>query len=214
MLEVNGQSIIERQLRNLPKNNIGKVVIIIGHRGEKLKEHISNLDLKLNILFLKNDNYKITNCAYSLMLASEFFKDIIIINCDLLFSKQSINRLINNNSSAAVCLRKNTDYQTDLQQAMVKNKIVNWSLRLEESNAEIMGPVKLKEKNSLKILNYFNSLSLVKQKEKHCFSLLSECIDKIDFFPIYVEDNSWFEIDDHNDYKNVKKLLKNSKLIV
>ena len=214
MLEVNGQSIIERQLRNLPKNNIDKVIIIIGHYGEKLKEHISTLNLKLNILFLKNDNYKITNCAYSMMCASEFFKDIIIINCDLLFSKQSINRLVDDNSSAAVCLRKNSDYQTDLQQAMVKNKIVNWSIKLKESNAEIMGPVKLKQKNSLKILNYFNSLPYNEQKKKHCFSLISECIDKIDFSPIYVKDNNWFEIDDYNDYKNAKKLLKNSKLII
>ena len=68
------------------------------------------------------------------LCASEFFQDIIIINCDLLFSIESIQKLINNDKSAAVCYRDNKIYQTDLQKALIKNNhISKWSLNLNET---------------------------------------------------------------------------------
>ena len=215
MLKVGNLSIIERQLINLPKENINKVVIIAGHESGKLINFVEKLNFDFPISFVKNNEYDKTNCAQSLMCASEFFQDIIIINCDLLFSIESIQKLINNDKSAAVCYRDNKIYQTDLQKALIKNNhISKWSLNLNEANAEIMGPVKLNENNSLKILNYFKTLSKTDQKQKHCFSLFSECISEINFYPVKVSDNAWYEIDNKLDLNNANKLFKNSELLI
>ena len=215
MLKVGGLSIIERQLFNLPRENINKVVIIVGHESEKLINYVKKLNFDFPILFVENDEYHETNCAYSLMCASNFFQDIIIINCDLLFSIESLRKLINNDKSAAVCLRDNKAYQTDLQKALIKNDhILKWSLNLNEANAEIMGPVKLKENSSRKILNYFKTLSEKDQKQKHCFSLFSECISDIHFYPVIIGDNVWYEVDDKSDLEDANKLFSNSELLI
>ena len=215
MLKVGGLSIIERQLFNLPKENINKVVIIVGHESKKLINYVEKLNFNFPISFVENDEYEETNCAYSLMCASNFFQDVIIINCDLLYSNESLRKLISNDKSAAVCLRDNKAYQTDLQKALIKNdNILKWSLNLNQANAEIMGPVKLKEKNSRKILNYFKTLSKADQKQKHCFSLFSECINDINFYPVVVGDNAWYEVDNKSDLDDANKLFRSSELLI
>ena len=42
----------------------------------------------------------------------------------------------------------------------------------------------------------------------HCFSLFSNCIEKIDFYPVFIDDRDWIEIDTIEDLENAESFLK------
>ena len=212
MLLINGKSIIERQIGNLPSNSINKIIIIVGYKSKKLIDHIKSLKIKHEIIFIKNNNYNKTNCAYSLILANNFFnRDSIIINCDLLFSKNTMNKLCKfKTENNKVCVRKNHIFKTDLQDIYEENeKIINWSLNLEKSNGEVMGPVFMTKSSLFKLVKYFNSLNLNNQYKLHCFSLLSSSLKFISYQTLFISDDEWIEIDTVNDFNEAKKLTKN-----
>ena len=204
LLTINGKSIISHQLENLPRDKIEKVIIILGHMGNKIKEHINSLDISYPISFINNSRYESTNCAYSLMKASSVLSEgALLINCDLLFKKNNIIRILKSDFSNVVNVRNIKDYRTDLQKVKVHdNKLIKWSLNLLDANAEIMGPVRISQKAAKEIIYYYESQKPDVQLRMHCFSLISNCITKINFHPIYVNDNDWFEIDTIEDLNN------------
>mgnify|MGYP001484932625 CR=1 FL=1 len=210
LLKIKNKSIIEYQLKNLPLEYIKKIIIILGFNGDKIKNHIDSLDLNCPIKYYYNKNYINTNCAYSLLRAKkEMLEGFIILNCDLLFKKDNILKLLKSNYPNAINVRKNDTQITDLQDVVIDNgKIINWSLELIDANAEVMGPLKLSSDEARKVINYFDSLSKIKKAKIHCFSLFSKLVDIINYYPIYIDDKNWIEIDTIEDLEKAKLIWK------
>lgn len=209
LLTINGKSIISHQLDNFPADKIEKVTIILGHMGSKIKEHVDSLSYSFPISYIINSKYENTNCAYSLMQASsELLEGALLINCDLLFKKNNIDRILESDYSNVVNVRKINNYKTDLQKIKVHDdRIIKWSLNLRDANAEIMGPIKISQKAAKEITLYYKSQKTDERLKLHCFSLISNCITKLDFHPIYINDSDWFEIDTIEDLENAESFL-------
>ena len=206
LLKINNKPIIEHQLLNLPEEYVNRIIIILGHMGDKIINYIESLDLNYPVKYYYNDNYKKTNCAYSLLKArDDMAEGCVILNCDLLYIKNNIEQLLKSNYSNTVSVRKNDNYKTDLQDILIYNdKIIKWSLNLIDANAEVMGPLKICAEDAEKVIDYFDSLSEIEKEKMHCFSLFSKLITKIDYYPIFVDDRSWIEIDTPEDLKKGK----------
>ncbi|MBJ11468.1 MAG: hypothetical protein CMG62_00085 [Candidatus Marinimicrobia bacterium] len=206
LLKINDQSIIAHQLKNLPSDKIEKVIIVLGHMDRKIKKHIYSLDLNFPIEYHYNAMYEKTNCAYSLMIAqNELSHGALLINCDLLFKKKNIIRLLESEHYNVATIREIKDYKTDLQKVkIVDTKITKWSLNLESANSEVMGPLKISTLAAKELINLYNLQSYDKQLKMHCFSLISKCINKIIFHSISINDNDWHEIDTIEDLENAK----------
>ncbi len=208
LLKIKNKSIIEYQLENLPLEYIKKIIVILGFNGDKIKNHIESLDLNYPVKYYYNENYANTNCAYSLIRAKkELLEGFIILNCDLLFKIDNIVSLLQSNYLNAVNVRKNDKHRTDLQDVVIDdNKIIKWSLNLIDANAEVMGPLKVCADDAEKVIEYFDSLPESKKEKMHCFSLFSNCIEKIDFHPVFVDDRDWIEIDTPEDLEKGKMI--------
>lgn len=96
MVEVNGISLIERTLRILDQENLSRVVIVVGYKGENLKKYISTLDIKTEIVYIDNPIYDTTNNIYSLALAKNYLaeEDTLLFESDLIFDKKIVDRVI------------------------------------------------------------------------------------------------------------------------
>ncbi|MEK6951885.1 MAG: phosphocholine cytidylyltransferase family protein, partial [Nanoarchaeota archaeon] len=97
LVNVKGKPILEYQLEALTANNIKEIVIVIGYKGEKIKEFIQNSKFKeLNIKFIENKEFASTESSYSLWLArNEIINEHYIhLNCDVIFSKELLKALI------------------------------------------------------------------------------------------------------------------------
>ena len=73
MVKVNGQTLISRLLNQLQnKNCVKEIIIVVGYKGEVLKQYIATLGINIPIRFVENPEYEATNNIYSLYLAKDY----------------------------------------------------------------------------------------------------------------------------------------------
>jgi choline kinase len=90
MLEVSGQTLIERSLDALALYGIADVTIVVGYQQERLRQHLGG-----RVRFIENARYRETNSLYSLSLAREQLLDgALIMNSDILVSPELLGRLV------------------------------------------------------------------------------------------------------------------------
>lgn len=96
MVKVNGVSIIERMLRQLEHCRFDRIVIVIGHEGEKLRDLIGTFGLRTPVEYVVNPVYDVTNNIYSLYLAKDCLvrDDTILLESDLIFEPQLLEQLL------------------------------------------------------------------------------------------------------------------------
>ena len=72
MVPVNGVRLIDRLLGQLAKQQLNRVIIVVGYKGKELREYIGNrYDSLLNIEFAENPVYDKTNNIYSLAIVKD-----------------------------------------------------------------------------------------------------------------------------------------------
>lgn len=96
MVRVNGETLIERMLKQIDKKNLSKVVIVVGYEGQKLVDYVSTLDIKTPVEFVNNPIYDKTNNIYSLSLANDYLcnEDTLLFESDLIFEDSVIDALL------------------------------------------------------------------------------------------------------------------------
>ena len=96
MVKVNGVSLIDRMLHQIQKQNVERIVIVVGYEREKLKEYIATLGITTPITFIDNPIYDKTNNIYSLSLASDYLcqDDTLLFESDLIFEDSVLDALV------------------------------------------------------------------------------------------------------------------------
>ena len=96
MVKVNGVTLIERMLHQIEKQNVSRIVIVIGYEGQKLIDYISTLGIKTPIEYVNNPIYDKTNNIYSLSLAKDWLckEDTLLFESDLIFEDSVLDALI------------------------------------------------------------------------------------------------------------------------
>ena len=97
MVKVNGVTLIERMLRQIEKQNVSRIVIVVGYEGQKLIDYIGTLDIKTPVTFIDNPIYDKTNNIYSLALAKDWLckEDTLLFESDLIFEDAVLDLLVN-----------------------------------------------------------------------------------------------------------------------
>lgn len=98
MVEVNGVSLIERMLKQIEKqDSIDRIIIVVGYKGEELKQYISTLNIKTPVEYVENEIYDKTNNIYSLYLAKDYLckEDTLLLESDLIFEDSVLECLLN-----------------------------------------------------------------------------------------------------------------------
>lgn len=79
LIEVNGETLIERIIKHLHEVNINEIYVVVGFLKEKYEYLIDEYDIKLIV----NTEYSQKNNLYSLYLAKNYLKNSYIIPCDI-----------------------------------------------------------------------------------------------------------------------------------
>lgn len=97
MIKVNGVTLIERLLSQLERQDLERIIIVVGYEGKKLKEYIATLDVKTPIEYVENPIYNKTNNIYSLALAKDYLceQDTLLFESDLIFEDAVIDAIVN-----------------------------------------------------------------------------------------------------------------------
>lgn len=109
MVEVNGQTMIERALHNLESLKcVDKIIFVIGYEGDKLRKYVNSLGIDIPIEYIRNDIYDKTNNIYSLYLAKDKLMedDTLLLESDLVYEEAVIRKLVENPYPSLVLVDK------------------------------------------------------------------------------------------------------------
>ena len=99
MVRVNGEPLIDRLLTQLSRQQLNRVIIVVGYKTTELKAHIgTRYDGALNIEYAENPVYDKTNNIYSLSIVKDKLQedDTLLIESDLIFSDRLFPMLLDN----------------------------------------------------------------------------------------------------------------------
>ena len=120
MVPVNGVPLIDRLLAQLSRQQLQRVVIVVGYKGKALREHIGQrYDDRLKIEYAENPVYDKTNNIYSLAIVKDKLQedDTLLIESDLIFSDRLIPMIVGDPHPNLALVAK---YETWMDGTMVR----------------------------------------------------------------------------------------------
>ncbi|MCM1378463.1 MAG: aminotransferase class I/II-fold pyridoxal phosphate-dependent enzyme [Clostridium sp.] len=97
MVSVNGTRLIDRMIGQLAELSLSRIVVVIGYKGQQLREYLEEHYSHLPLVFVENPVYDKTNNIYSLYLAREYMKldsETLLLESDLIFDPTTLRLLI------------------------------------------------------------------------------------------------------------------------
>lgn len=218
LLYINGERIIERQIRFLREANVDSIIIVVGHLA---KEFFYLKDKFQHIEIVVNEQYNTTNNFYSLFLVKNRLKNTWIIEGDIYLIK---NIFIQHHKSVYyTSLKRIVEYEWffafdnvtgRIQTIHVADKRIYPELFTEKYQI-LTGISYWLQDSSLHITAIFDRLSSDNSLfKRYCNSYWDQLIaDHFANFELYVHHVSaddWFELDSIADLQNLISLLENN----
>jgi len=98
LVELNGETILDYQLRCLAKCQIKQILIIAGYKKEMIREHIKRLNYHKGIKIISNNIFDKTDNTYSLSLGlkkvDEKKDSVIVLDGDIIFDVKLLKKLM------------------------------------------------------------------------------------------------------------------------
>jgi len=224
LVDINGKSIIERQIELLHKKNIDDIIIVTGYKKEKFEFK--------NVKYIFNPNFLIDEQAGSLMSARQKFSgDVLIMFGDILFDEHILQQVLDSSGDISIAIDK--DWEKSYQErndnpidkadkVLLKNeKIIKISakqidLQQNEDTGELLGIMKLSSNGSKILIEHYERLEknhtgnfhdAESFKKAKFVDILQELLSLgIEINPVPINGN-WCEIDTSDDLVRAKKIF-------
>ena len=205
LIEINGEPLLERQIRFLKEIGIEEIYIVTGY----LKEKFEYLIEKFNVVLIHNEYYNKYNNIYSMYLAKDFLGDSYVIDADVYLTKNFLKRNLKNSyyfSGEKDTLEKEWKINYDdfdrihsIDVVKGKNYILSGISYWSKKDAEII------KKQLNELSNKFDSENL---KNLYWDDLVKLNLDKLEVYINKIEENDWYEIDSLYELNEVKKIVE------
>lgn len=98
MLKVNGVRLIDRALDCLSKIGLSRIILVVGYKGDNVKEYVGNSYKGVDIVYVDNPIYDKTNNIYSLYLAKDWLlkEDTLLLESDLIYEPSVVEKIVSN----------------------------------------------------------------------------------------------------------------------
>ena len=95
LTEVGGVPLLERLVNNLRAQGFERLVVVIGHLGDRIQEFLQQHAGELRVDYVINHNYRTTNNIYSLWLARQRIREpFLLVECDLIFETWMLDDML------------------------------------------------------------------------------------------------------------------------
>ena len=225
LLDLNGKSILERQISLLRQHGINEIFVVTGYQREKhtLKD----------IEYIFNPRYAETEQLASMMVArTKISDDVLVIFGDIVFDEQILQQILASNDDIGIAIDLDWEksynerpdnpksladkvliYQKKIQQ--ISAKITSLSMKNQQIG-EFLGVIKLSANGSRIIIKKYEELEkshigkfhdAVSLEKAKLVDILQELIDsKIEIYPISIT-GKWCEIDTSKDLERARKIF-------
>ena len=211
MVEVGGETLIARLLRQLDKQHLSKIVLVIGYKAQELKNYLATIQIQTPIEFVENIVYDQTNNIYSLYLAKDYLvaEDTLLFESDLIMEDAVITKLLQHPYKDLALVDK---YESWMDGTVVtideENRIQRFIPGSQFKYEEI--PSYYKTVNVYKFSQQFSATMYVPFLKAYCTALgkneyyeqvlrVITMLDNSGMRALPLEGEQWYEIDDIQD---------------
>ena len=156
-LEINGFSIIDRQIKAMKDNEINKIIIVVGYRMDLFIDKFQN---DRDIILVKNPFYADCNVLGSLWMARPYLgKGFIFTHADTFFDPTIIKDLLEHKGEVVLATELKNNCQAEEMKVKVENmKIVKVSKELDckVSDGEFTGVAKIDQNMSSQVIDFID----------------------------------------------------------
>jgi choline kinase len=222
LIEVGGNSLLERMLTQLEAIEIQTVVIVVGYQADKIIQKIGHTYGDLKIIYVQNEQWETTNNVLSLYLATDYLKTpFLLLESDLIFESSALESFTSNNSMAVeqfknfmdgtvvslsdlnnviqIYLKSSVDRPTDLGKLY---KTVNIYSFVGSDFKNFIVPI-LKELLDEGRLDVYYELAFERALQRGL----------IKFKAIDFKDYKWAEIDDQKDWIRAQNIFSTKEIL-
>ena len=211
MIEVGGETLISRLLRQLDKHSLSKIILVVGYKAQELKDYLATIQVQTPIEFVENTVYDKTNNIYSLYLAKDHLttEDTLLFESDLILEDAVISKLIEHPYPDLALVDK---YESWMDGTVVtldeENRIQRFIPNSQFKYEEI--PSYYKTVNVYKFSQQFSANMYVPFLEAYCTALgkneyyeqvlrVITMLDNSGMRALPLTGEQWYEIDDIQD---------------
>jgi len=125
-----GFKILDNQLVSLRNSNINEIIIVVGYKAKTLIDYVQSNYSDLNVIFVTNKDFSVTNCIYSLWLSREYLNDdLIYLTGDLVMDTNLILEMCKSKNDLILTRNivngDNRDFCARISNGLVKEVSVN-----------------------------------------------------------------------------------------
>lgn len=210
LVSVNEVSILERLILSLQEHNFNRLVVVVGHQGDCIRDYLGSKKGGMDITYITSPLYKTTNNIYSLWLARDVIDEpFLLIESDLVFDTEMLKEMLYpdriavakiepwmNGTTVTINNHMEVDsfhcgaQKTDGQQYKTVNiyslSSATWKLVKERLDQHISNNM---------VNGYYETVFADMVQEE---SLL--------FTPVFFDTNSWYEIDTITDLRAAEQV--------
>lgn len=203
------ESIVSRQLRMIEEVGLRDVIMTTGSNEEKLVEYCNSLNSKINLRFVKNERYSETNYIYSIFCAREYLDDdIILMHGDLVFEKDVLCDVVNNNTSCMVVSTAVELPDKDFKAVINDGKIVKVGIEFFHNAIAAQPLYKLYRDDWRKWLNKITQFCENNNVKCYAENALNEIAEGCGIYPYDVGTRLCQEVDTKDDLEKVINKLE------
>ena len=239
MVPVNGVRLIDRLLGQLAKQQLNRVIVVVGYKGKELREYIASQygqkltanchckphsDIQVGELqFAENPVYDKTNNIYSLAIVKDKLQedDTLLIESDLIFSERLIPMIVDNPYPNLALVAK---YETWMDGTMVRldeeQNIVNFISKDAfdyndvDSYYKTVNIYKLsKQFSQQKYVPFLDAYTKAVGNNEYYENVLRiiSLLNNHDMKALPIGQEKWYEIDDKQDLDIAEALFADEK---
>jgi L-glutamine-phosphate cytidylyltransferase len=205
LVPVNEISILERLICSLQEHNFNRLVVVIGHQADCIRDYLGTRKGGMDITYITSPLYKTTNNIYSLWLARDIIDEpFLLIESDLVFDTDMLTDMLYPDRVAVAkiepwmngttvttnnlmevdsfyCGTETTDEQEYKTVNIYSLSVATWQLVKERLDQHI----------SNNMVNGYYETVFADMVKEGCLS----------FTPVFFDASSWYEIDTITDLR-------------
>jgi len=216
LVKVNGLPILHYQLNALSKANIKEICIVIGYKGFLIKDYINKNHFETFVIrYVENKKYNCSNSSYSFWLAKDFVSEgfYIHINCDIIFSQQLLDRVINSKYDNVIVTRSDLELTNNMENVIIKdNQIINMSLKnTAKANGKAFGLAKFSPTATLTHSKKLKGFINKKDLNQNYYGMIRLSVKEMNYHAIMSNQNNILEINTVEDLNTANNILGNKE---
>jgi choline kinase len=213
-IPLHGRSILEWQIHELLKFDIGPIHVVVGFGADKVENALANQNDRHPIYTLYNPFYALADNLLSCWVArAEMKEDFILLNGDTVFEPGILERLLHAPSSPITLVTdEKSQYDADDMKVISKDTQlvrIGKTLPLEQVNGESIGMIRFQGTGPQL---FSSTIDLrVRQPEslkQWYLSLIDELAQHGHVSTVSIKGLTWAEIDNPEDLQQAETLLK------